>query len=85
MLAATCVPIVASVSESQAGMDSMRSVAPVLVDVEVAGPGPCMEPGDGFLGLKTFFKTRFISLMIDVKEKNTRLHKWSYKPTSFTW
>ena len=40
MLAATCVLIVASVSESQAGMDSMRSVAPVLVDVEVAGPGP---------------------------------------------
>ena len=69
MPAATCVLVVPSDSESQAGMDSMRSVAPVLDDVEVAGPGPCMEPGDGFLGLKTFFKTRFISLMIDVKEK----------------
>ena len=67
MLAATCV--LAVPTESKEGMDGMRSVVPVLVDVEVAGPGPCMEPGDGFLGLKTFFKTRFISLMIDVKEK----------------
>ena len=43
----------------------MRSVAPVLVDVEVAGPSPCMDPSDGFLDLKTFSKMRFISLMID--------------------
>jgi hypothetical protein len=35
----------------------MRSVELVMsVDVEVAGPGPCIEPRDGFLpvDLKTF-------------------------------
>ena len=70
MPAATCVLVIPSDSESQAGMDSMRSVAPVLVDVKVAGTSPlaCMEPRDGFFDLKTFFKMRFIS-MIDVKEK----------------
>jgi hypothetical protein len=40
-------------SESQAGMDGMRSVVPELVDVEVAGPDPCCEPREGFLDLKT--------------------------------
>jgi hypothetical protein len=45
----------------------MRSVVPVM---RVAGPGPCIEPGDGFLDLKTFLKMRFISLMIKVKEKD---------------
>ena len=49
----------------------MRSVVPVLVDVEAADPGPSIEPRDGFLGLKAFFflEVRFISLMIKVKEK----------------
>ena len=49
----------------------MRPVVPELVDVEaaVSGPGTCREPRDGFLDLKTFPKMRFISLMIDVKEK----------------
>ena len=58
-------------SESKEGMDGMRTVVPVLVDVEAgaSGPGPCREPRDGFLDLKTFPKMRFISLMIDVKEK----------------
>ena len=60
MPAATCA--LAVPSESQAGTDSLRSVAPALVDVEAA---PCMEPRDGFLDLKTFFKARFISLTID--------------------
>ena len=43
---------------SLAGMDGMRSVVLVMsVEVEVAGPsssGPCIEPRDGFLDLKTF-------------------------------
>ena len=69
MSAASCVLVVPSDLESQAGMGSMRSVAPVLVDVEVAGTSPRMEPRDGFLDLKAFFKMRFISLMINVKEK----------------
>ena len=49
----------------------MRSVVPVLVEVETAGPGPCAEPRDGFLDLKPFFalELRFISSMIKVKEK----------------
>ena len=51
----------------------MRSVGPVFVNVEVAGPSPCMEPRDCFLDLRTFFKKRFISLMIDVKEKGGSL------------
>ena len=38
---------------SQASRDGMGSVVPVLVDANVAGPGPCMEPTDGFLDLKT--------------------------------
>ena len=42
MPAVTCALIVPS--ESQAGMDGMRSVVPALVDVEIAGPRPCMEP-----------------------------------------
>ena len=63
MSAAPCA--LAVPSESQAGTDSMRSVAPVLVDVEAAGPSPCMEPRDGFLDFKIFFKKRFISLIID--------------------
>ena len=47
-------------------MDCMRSVVPVpvLVDDKVAGPGPCMEPRDGLLNLKSFLKKRFISLMM---------------------
>ena len=69
MPAATCALVVPSDSESQAGMDSMRSVAPVLVDVEVAGTSPWIEARDGFFDLKTFFKMRFMSLMINVKEK----------------
>ena len=32
------------------------------VDVDVAGPGFCIEPRNGFLNLKTFLM-RFISLM----------------------
>ena len=63
MPAATCaLVVVPSDSESQAGMDSMRSVPPVL---EVAGTCPCMEPRDGFLDLNTFFEMLFISLKID--------------------
>jgi hypothetical protein len=53
--AVTCALAVASLPV--AGTDGMRSVVlvmPVSVDVEVAGPGPCIEPGDGFLDLKTF-------------------------------
>ena len=46
----------------------MRSVGPVLVDVEVAGPSPCMVPRDGFLDLKIFFKMRFISLMVKIDQ-----------------
>ena len=62
--AVTCA--LAIPSESQEGMDSMRSVAPVLVDVEVAGPSSCMEPRYCSIDLETFFKMRFIvSLMID--------------------
>ena len=50
--AAACALVV---SESQAGIESMRSVATAIADVEVAGTaGPCMEPRDGFLDLKTF-------------------------------
>ena len=50
----------------------MRSVAPVLVDVEVAETNPCasVKSKDGFLDLKTFFKMRFISLMVKVKGKH---------------
>ena len=55
---------------SQARRDGMGSVVPVLVDAKDAGPGPCMEPTDGFLDLKTFLYMRFISLMIEVKEKD---------------
>ena len=55
----SCALVVPPDSKSQAGMDSMRSVAPVLVDVEVAGPSPWV-PRDGFLDLKDFFKMRFI-------------------------
>ena len=47
----------------------MRSVVPVLVDVEVAGPDPCVEPRNRFLDLKTsFLEVRFISL-VKVGEK----------------
>ena len=51
MPAVTCVLAVASL----AGMDGMRSVVLVMsVDVEVACPGTCNEPRDGFLDLNTF-------------------------------
>ena len=70
MPAATFALVVASDSDSQAGIDSMRSVAPVLVDVEVVGPNPCMEPRHGFLELKTFLKMRFIVSLMIVKEKD---------------
>ena len=52
-------------------MDGMRSVVPVLVDVEAAGPGPSIEPREGFLGLKAFFflEVRFMLLTIKVKDK----------------
>ena len=55
----------------------MRSAVPVLsvdvdVDVKVAGSAPCFEPRHGFLELKTFV---FISLLIKVKEKISRLPK----------
>ena len=49
--AATCA--VPSDSESQAGIDGMGSMVPVLVDAEVTGPGSCMEPRDGFLDLES--------------------------------
>lgn len=40
---------------SLAGTDGMKSVVLVMiVDVEVAGPGPHIESGEGFLDLKTF-------------------------------
>jgi hypothetical protein len=55
--AVTCALAVASLLV--AGTDGMRSVTVVLVmsvDVEVAGPGPCIKPRDGFLDLKTFLK-----------------------------
>ena len=47
-------------SESQAEMDGMRrfklrsELLVISVEVEVAGPGPCIEPRDVFLELKTF-------------------------------
>ena len=47
----------ALVIASQAETDGMRSVVPVMrvdVDVDVAGPGPCFEPRNDFLDLKTF-------------------------------
>ena len=68
--AVTCA--LAVLSESKEGMDGMRLVVPVLVDVEsaVSDPGSCRETRDGFSDLKTFAKMRFISLMIDVKEKD---------------
>ena len=67
----TCALEVAS-----AGMDGTRTMVPVLIDVEVAGPGPYMEPRDGFLDLKSFLML-FISMMIKVKEKELLLRKWS--------
>ena len=68
MPAASCALVAPLTSDSlsHVGMDSMRSVAPMLVDVDIAGPSPWMGPRDGFLDLKTFFTMRFISLM---KEK----------------
>jgi len=54
----------------------MRSLAVVLVmsvdvELEVAGPGPCIE---GFLDFETSLETssylRFIPLMMKVKEKD---------------
>jgi hypothetical protein len=58
-------------------VDGKRSVALFMsVDVEVAGSGPCIEPKDAFLDLKTFLKMRFISMMIKVEE-NSQLHKSS--------
>ena len=58
-------------SKSPARMDGKKSV--VLVDVEVAGPGPCMEPIDGFLDSETSFSMRFISLMFKVFERKRTL------------
>ena len=52
-------------------MDGKRSVVLVMcVDVEVAGPGPCIEPRGCFLDLKTFLYKRFISLMVDVEDRD---------------
>ena len=65
-------------SKSPAGMDGKKSVVLVMsVDVEVAGPGPCIEPRDGFLDSETSFSMRFISLMFKVfeRKKTSRLHK----------
>ena len=76
--AGTCVLVVPSDSESQAGMDSMRSVALVLVDVEVAETNPCVKSKDGFLDLKTFFTMRFISWWSKWKGKVSRLRKCSW-------
>ena len=67
MPVATCALVVPSDLESQAGMDSLRSV---LVDVEVSGPSSCMEPRDGFLDLKTFLKMCFIVSLMIVKDKD---------------
>ena len=58
----------------------MRSVMPVLVDVEVEGPGPCVgRRSCGFFGWKSlFFSVRFISLIhFDGQSEReiTRLHK----------
>jgi hypothetical protein len=51
MPAVTCALAVASL----AGMGGMKSVVLVMsVGIEVAGPGPCIEPRDGFLDLKNF-------------------------------
>ena len=62
------------VSESPAGMDGKKSVVLVMsVDVEVAGPGLCIEPIDGFLDSETSFPMRFISLMIKVFERKKTL------------
>jgi hypothetical protein len=53
-------------------MDGMRSAVLVMsVDVVVTGSGPCIEPRDGFLDLKSFLKMRFISLMIKVKRERS--------------
>ena len=51
----------------RSGKNGVRSVVPVLVDVEAAGPCPCMEPRDGFLDLMSFLYMRFISLKINEK------------------
>ena len=40
------------------------------VDVEVAHPGPCIEPRDGFLDLKTFLYRCFMSMMVKDKDKD---------------
>ena len=49
----TCALAVAS--ESEGKMDGMRSALLVMsVDVDVAGPSPCVDPRDGILDLKTF-------------------------------
>ena len=61
-------------SKSPAGMDGKKSVVLVMsVDVEVAGPGPCIEPRDGFLDSETSFSMRFISLMFKVFERKKTL------------
>ena len=55
MPAVTCA--LAVISPTWTGMDGMVSAALVKsvdVDVDVAGPGPCVEPRDGLLDLKTF-------------------------------
>ena len=61
-------------SESSAGMDFKKSVVLVMsVDVEVAGPSPCIEPIDGFLDSETSFSMRFMSLMFKVFERKRTL------------
>ena len=77
--ALTCALELEVASKSQArGMYGMRSVALVLVDVEVEGSawGSCVERQSyGFLDLKALFFlfVRFISMMINVKEKDVSI------------
>jgi hypothetical protein len=65
--AVTCALAVASLLV--AGTDGMRSVTVLVMSVD-AGPGPCIEPRDGFLALKTFLKMRFISLIKGQRERS---------------
>ena len=74
--AVTCALEVAS--KSEAGTYGMRSVLPMLADVEVEGPGSCIERRSyGFLDLRALlFSVRFILMMhVEVKGNDTRLHK----------
>ena len=51
----------------------MRSES-VGVDVDVSGPGPCLEPRYGFLDFKNVLMRFIVSLMKE-REKTSRLHK----------